>query len=829
MKDPKVKAYMRAESDDAGKETGNSQENDTSEAEKVRPVTPIEYDESDDPMLNTNWCRPLEWLAHEFLHDSTALWIFAVHVSVFFVAICFGPLTLPLRAKFSSSLDSFLSDSMVVESVEAVDMLSDNLSHLQTIRNGLCFLLTTLAAFACTLVGVMSVRYVAIKLLVQPLFYISRLAVVVTYAVDPAAAYCVWTIVNYTLFRKYTVPVYDGTTLLYYRFEIFGETFSKLHEIDLRCYTWANSAFQLLILISMRKLVLSSLLFLFEVSFLPNYSAELRGFLEDQAMLRRFNVAWLNYVNAARESDDPIVIERVERARKAIDKLPMPETPIIHNHQVYYDAKHFTIFRPPIHCWKFRKHNCADMQHKVGELPQFYKKRWIKQCLTNVLTNWSALHYVVHNPSELLFMDYYVPLVSKKTVEEYSQLLFDHIYETMAALDHPDVVRALSGQQRRLLTVKQTTDENVVCTSTLDMPIDRSVSRRTQRFAADPVIAKAQTRPHSMRMASNADDSDVASADESGTDYHRHNSKLRRSGTETDDRRFLTPKMFSQLNPSVVEAFFVAYDIGNCGYVSSEVFTRNVLYMCSLRKRLMSALKNQRSILGLVSRLLSTALWFLIFVVFLMTFRVNKNIVLPSVIGFFSAMIVALSYMYTSFITAIIFVVLSNPYNVGDRIRIDNGEAMYVKAITTYNTEFRCVHEKVITYQNSVLSTMNIINETRARHASTEIVLKVGASTTPAALKQLVENVKSFVNGHPREFVRDGCFVYGSEVQVGHYYMVKVLVTYLDNWACPKYIFKLHNKVIMQLVQQCNVLGITYKRPMAPVQFSGTLNYGCRS
>lgn len=53
-------------------------------------------------------------------------------------------------------------------------------------------------------------------------------------------------------------------------------------------------------------------------------------------------------------------------------------------------------------------------------------------------------------------------------------------------------------------------------------------------------------------------------------------------------------------------------------------------------------------------------------------------------------------YIYQNFITAVIFVAFTNPYNVGDRVRIDNGEAMYVRNIHTYTTEFVTVHAKPV-------------------------------------------------------------------------------------------------------------------------------------
>lgn len=56
----------------------------------------------------------------------------------------------------------------------------------------------------------------------------------------------------------------------------------------------------------------------------------------------------------------------------------------------------------------------------------------------------------------------------------------------------------------------------------------------------------------------------------------------------------------------------------------------------------------------------------------------------------------SLGYIYQHFITAVIFVAFTNPYNVGDRIRIDGGDAMYVRRIRTYTTDFETIFGKPV-------------------------------------------------------------------------------------------------------------------------------------
>lgn len=49
-------------------------------------------------------------------------------------------------------------------------------------------------------------------------------------------------------------------------------------------------------------------------------------------------------------------------------------------------------------------------------------------------------------------------------------------------------------------------------------------------------------------------------------------------------------------------------------------------------------------------------------------------------------------YFYEQFVTAVIFVALTNPYNVGDRVCVEGTRVLFVKRIRTYTTEFSDIY-----------------------------------------------------------------------------------------------------------------------------------------
>jgi hypothetical protein len=59
-----------------------------------------------------------------------------------------------------------------------------------------------------------------------------------------------------------------------------------------------------------------------------------------------------------------------------------------------------------------------------------------------------------------------------------------------------------------------------------------------------------------------------------------------------------------------------------------------------------------------------------------------------------------LGFLYSGFIQSVMFICFVNPYNVGDRVRIEN-ELLIVKKISTYFSEFVSVpYNKPVKYRS---------------------------------------------------------------------------------------------------------------------------------
>ncbi|KAL8447021.1 hypothetical protein Emag_004493 [Eimeria magna] len=240
-----------------------------------------------------------------------------------------------------------------------------------------------------------------------------------------------------------------------------------------------------------------------------------------------------------------------------------------------------------------------------------------------------------------------------------------------------------------------------------------------------------------------------------------------------------------------VDEFMKQVDLAGHGKINQSMLKRAVISIYKMRKALLKSLTSQASICKTVRRMISIVLWAATLVAMLLVFGVNLNTVIVSGAAAISALTVALSYIYQNFITAVIYVAFTNPYNVGDRIRVDGGEAMYVRNIHTYTTEFVTVHGKPVVYSNTVLFGRQLMNESRSTNATFSMPMRLDIRTQLQSLRFLEAGMRKAIATRPMDFVKDSFSIYITDVQPGRY-----------------------------MDRLCIRLGISYQEPLLPVHLS---------
>ncbi|KAL8433111.1 hypothetical protein ACSSS7_004134 [Eimeria intestinalis] len=353
--------------------------------------------------------------------------------------------------------------------------------------------------------------------------------------------------------------------------------------------------------------------------------------------------------------------------------------------------------------------------------------------------------------------------------------------------------------------------------SSLALPSEQQVSRCTSLAQGGEDFTNLPSQPHlrsaplhgaldytvNSRLLANLTRADVwcgpptSSNVPTSIDELREKVKTQRAEREaaaqasSQDNQYFDKSFIDQfLKPEDSTEFMRLVDFGGHGKISKSMFSRALISMYKSRSSLIKSLQSQASICKTVRQMISLLLWVATGVALLLVLGVDLNTVLVTGAAALSALLVALSYLYEQFVTAVIFVALTNPYNVGDRIVVRKDRVLFVSCIRTYTTEFSDVYGSLVVISNSVLWGQQLKNESRSRNASFEFPVRVSFRTRLQQLRLLEIRIKHALAARPLDFVKDSFCIFLADVQPGRWISVRPAVA----WRLPSiraYIFQL--------------------------------------
>ncbi|XP_026193928.1 uncharacterized protein LOC34618726 [Cyclospora cayetanensis] len=378
-----------------------------------------------------------------------------------------------------------------------------------------------------------------------------------------------------------------------------------------------------------------------------------------------------------------------------------------------------------------------------------------------------------------------------------------------SSLQHPETARSCSVETAVGSSESKTHQDGLWTGGVCDLPKEPERARpgteeshRKAKMEASKEVTKVEP---TMLMRDPLD----AAEGEAPAEAHR------------EEEKFLGREILEQyLRPEEAEEFMKHTDLAGHGKINDLMFQRAVLHIYSLRKRLVRALKSQASIASTVLRMMSLLLWFVTMIALLLVMGIEMNTVVMSGAAFLSAITVSLSYIYQHFITAVIFVAFTNPYNIGDRVRVDGGDILYVRRIRTYTTEFESMHGKPMIYSNATLFTRVITNESRAKVSTFELTVSVSVYTAPVLLKALEQEMRRYVKSRAMDFVKDSFRIVIYEVHPGHWMQMGIWLTCVDGWGNWTKVLKVRSEVCMYLVKILTRLRISFHLPQQPIAFT---------
>ncbi|KAL5367884.1 transmembrane domain-containing protein [Cryptosporidium parvum] len=319
--------------------------------------------------------------------------------------------------------------------------------------------------------------------------------------------------------------------------------------------------------------------------------------------------------------------------------------------------------------------------------------------------------------------------------------------------------------------------------------------------------------------------------DHNYSNTNNNNSSNERSQTQADNKN-KNQSLPTTLPNSVLDILYdkplgdliKQIDTARRGQITEEEWVRFCVGIYDSRKKILRAASSQEGIVQVFRRMISIFSWFFTGIVILLMVGINVNTLVISGAAIISSLSVGLSYIYSNFFSAVIFVIFLNPYNVGDRIRVNNGGAMIVKKIETFYTEFHTVFEAPVLIPHSWLSSQMIYNESRSKCCSSEIQFLISDTTSPFSIEALATAVQEYISVRPSEFVASNFWCGINAIQPGHSATVYMWITNTDPFHNRRKLLISKSKLLLFILHTLRQLGIQYTLPVSRVRIENEFN-----
>jgi small-conductance mechanosensitive channel len=260
-----------------------------------------------------------------------------------------------------------------------------------------------------------------------------------------------------------------------------------------------------------------------------------------------------------------------------------------------------------------------------------------------------------------------------------------------------------------------------------------------------------------------------------------------------------------------VEKVFSALDVGSAGDISEFEFVKAVDGIYQERADLIKILVTNSDVISKLDNLMLMVVGILVFfIVFPIVGFSPSEALIPLGVSL-TPTIVACTLIFgesiKSIFAAIVFLFVTHPYDVGDRVYMDQGN-YFVREIGLLSTTFERWDGFIVYIPNSVLATKAICNVGRTGLQSQRIEITIPAATSNIILSKLEQRILAFINNENREFAA----VRTSSVEMRDLNQLVLIITLRHRFNFQEGYERLlrNNKFMKFLANTVNELGIEY-------------------
>ncbi|KAL7067636.1 mechanosensitive ion channel family protein [Cryptosporidium serpentis] len=744
--------------------------------------------------------------------------------------------------------------------------LISNKSAPNSMKIGICIFFIDFASYLCFMI----LRLIVFKRILPWLCPEGRIFAALSGTADPELLYSIWA--GEIALLWYIQLPYDSHSNTYKVYMFLGD-----HEITALAGSFLIRGRLIVLVFAIRRLILSFIMFFFMLDFISSISKLLIGFLMKYRFLRQINCTWSklqpHIVGGLRiqpNSSDPISLSGYSRTSSYLkskplnrgDSITLPyfltETGIEQIKKKKYQNWLAVQFVRQYYALFFVENQYVELKNKKDA--RLYAKK-----LFNDMAE--------HSNEILIFMGKWKAKKMEKIIEpkmcgeeiEHKDLSkfievpsftesYDNISQLSSLSDNSQIIPEKSSfadvSSEKVNTTKFSQDLQRFNTS-YPVPEPPIADRRDVQEPFDeykiPIMFPTELAPDGAReflakgkirppiLASKSLDVIGMTTqrfpnrinENFPTNVHKYPSNIK---TQNIDIFHDNEKEPLELNYDVLKVLYgdsidnILKRIDPSGRKSynEDDWVRLVVSMYETRKKMINTLESQEGIARVFQRMVSIVLFFFSFIFILIILGVNVNTLVISGAAIISSLSVAMNRLYSNFISSVIFVVFENPYNQGDRIRINGSQVMTVRKIGTFCTTFSNKQSTPVMYPHSWLTDQNIANESRSVQSSDFITFYISDSTSPFVFDAFITMIKQYADDRPLQFTKNSIWIYICSLQPGHYIETRISFCNLNpayEWdklleiRTPFYLFILHTM---------RQLGIEYFLPESRVIYSSS-------
>ncbi|KAI5171288.1 hypothetical protein NEFER03_0647 [Nematocida sp. LUAm3] len=266
--------------------------------------------------------------------------------------------------------------------------------------------------------------------------------------------------------------------------------------------------------------------------------------------------------------------------------------------------------------------------------------------------------------------------------------------------------------------------------------------------------------------------------------------------------------LLESFEPFHANALFSLISYGERARIRYSTFTETFRQISIERNNLFYAIKDHRRLLNQFHRFLTLIEGILLFMTFTITMGM-KNLFLHSFLSF--ALVHAVIPGSVSFIESFIFLLVSHPYDNGDRVLIQ-GSNMLVKRVGLFATVFCTWSGEYVIIQNNVVSKLPIVNIRRSISQYWLLEIPISFECSNASILKLKKRLQWYVQ---EEKMLTGLIFAPDTLDQGNAVKIRLLIRKNSNFQNGFFTLTNYTKCLACIIRILNEENLYYKPPIA--------------